>query len=113
MASQKQIKEIVNNALKCKKEIPVGMAVHIFLEIIETLVEEQEGPFHYVKEELGSRNMEHIIMSIIGSYVGSLYTRVNFNNIEDAVKYAKEQGMNEVRIEGKDKDNEEEPKCQA
>lgn len=113
MANKKQIKEIVNNALKCRKEIPVGMAIHIFLEVMETLVKEQEGPFHYVKEELGSRNMEHIIMSIIGSYVGSLYTSVNFNNIEDAVKYAKEQGINKVSIEGKDKDNEEEPKCQA
>lgn len=113
MASHKQIEDIVNNALKCRKEIPVGMAVHIFLEVMEHLAKEEEGPFHYVKEELGSRNVEHIIISIIGSYVGSLYTSVNFSNIEEAVKYAKEQGMNEVKIEGNDKEDEKEPKCQA
>ena len=98
MAKKEQIEEIINNALKCRKEIPVGMAVHIFLEVMEQLAKEKEGPFNYVKEELGLRNVENIIISIIGSYVGSLYTSVNFNNIEDAVKYAKEQGMNEVRI---------------
>ena len=103
MANIKEIEKIVNEALECDEKIKVKEATYIFCNVLDQLINDENGVFPFIRNELGQRVVVHLFHSIIGSYIGSLYTTVKFKgDLEGAIDYAKSAGVDEVKLDTKD-----------
>ena len=102
MATGEQVKAILDKALKCDKKIEVRQAAHIFIGVLEMLTGDDRTVFGGIKEELGNRAINGIVMTLVGSYIGSLYGSATCKDEEAIKDFAKKEGVDEVKISGQD-----------
>lgn len=99
MATGKDVKAILDTALDCKEKIEVRQAAHILVGTLDMMAQDNRSILGAIKEELGDRAVRAIIMSIIGSYIGSLYANAVCKSMEDAIELAKKFHSEEVKTE--------------